>query len=368
MMAKVPVAGQTYTFGVNVVSQGDTDIYQAAATIAAGDFQRSINGAAFENLDNLPTVTPAGGKRIQIVLSAAETTAAGAGGHIHIVGSDAAGTEWQDISIEVTVYDADVPTGDIYGIVSNAGYGNSALATGIAAIPTTAAPSAADVADAVADEVLSGHADAGSLAVAITDILTDTGTTLPGAIAGVAAAVWGYTTRTLTSLSALVASIAAAVWAYATRTLTSTAAVTTAAVTGSALTITRAATYSATLSGLTISASWTALYLTIKRSKKSLDSGAVLQIVVSNPAAAATDGALYVEGAAATATQRTQAGLTVDQAAGTVTIAIADDLAYALAEHTSVYYDVKELLGGTSASHILTASTVTIEDPVTLAI
>lgn len=170
MTAKVPVAGQTYTFGVNVVSQGDTDIYQAAPTIAAGDFQRSINGAAFENMDNLPTVTPAGGKRIAIVLSAAETTAAGAGGHIHIVGSDAAGAEWQDISIEVTVFDADVATGDIYGIVSNAGYGNSALGTAIAAIPTMAAPSAADVADAVADEVLSGHVGAGSLAVAITDI------------------------------------------------------------------------------------------------------------------------------------------------------------------------------------------------------
>lgn len=107
-MSTVAIAGQTFTFGVSVPSQADDDIFQAAATIAAGDFQRSINGAAFANLDNLPTVTPAAGKRIQIVLSAAETTAAGAGGEIYIVASDQADDEWKDLAVGVKVFATDL--------------------------------------------------------------------------------------------------------------------------------------------------------------------------------------------------------------------------------------------------------------------
>ena len=107
-MTAVPVAGQTFTFGIGVGSQADTNVLQAAPAIAAGDIRRSINGAAFANLDNLPTVNPAGGKRIEIVLSAAETTAAGAGGEIFVLASDAAGTEWQDVAIGLRVYAADV--------------------------------------------------------------------------------------------------------------------------------------------------------------------------------------------------------------------------------------------------------------------
>lgn len=59
--------------------------------------------------------------------------------------------------------------------VNHITYGNSALADAVAAIPTAAAPSAADNADAVADELLAGHLTPGSLGVVITDILADTG-------------------------------------------------------------------------------------------------------------------------------------------------------------------------------------------------
>lgn len=104
MASSVPVAGETFTFGCSAISQADTDIFQAGATIAAGDFQRSINGGAFANLDNTPTVTPAAGKRIQFVISAAETTSAGAGGEIYIVGSDQAGDEWQDFGVSLRVF------------------------------------------------------------------------------------------------------------------------------------------------------------------------------------------------------------------------------------------------------------------------
>ena len=132
MASSVPVAGETFTFGCSAISQADTDIFQAGATIAAGDFQRSINGGAFANLDNTPTVTPAAGKRIQFIISAAETTSAGAGGEIYIVGSDQAGEEWQDFGISLRVFaenldslaDAvwdEVLTGATHNIATSAG-------------------------------------------------------------------------------------------------------------------------------------------------------------------------------------------------------------------------------------------------------
>ena len=102
-MPSIPLPGSTFTFSIPLVSQASSHVFQASATIAAGDFKRSINGGAFANMDNLPAVTPAAGKLVQIILSAAETTAAGEGGTIDIIGSDAAGAEWDDISIHVRV-------------------------------------------------------------------------------------------------------------------------------------------------------------------------------------------------------------------------------------------------------------------------
>jgi hypothetical protein len=166
-----PVAGQTYTFGWPVISQADTDIFKAAATIVAGDFQRSINGAAFANLDNLPTVTPAAGKRIEFVISAAETTAAGVGGEILIIASDQAGAEWQDLSVGLRVYAEDEPS----VATIQAGL---ATAASIAALPAAVWAAAvrtltsfgtlvADIVDAVLDELLAGHGVAGSVGEAL---------------------------------------------------------------------------------------------------------------------------------------------------------------------------------------------------------
>ena len=92
----MPIAGSTFTLGVALVQRADVRLLQVAPTIAAGDFQLSVNGGAFDNPDNLPTVTPAGGTRVEIVISAAETTAAGVGGEIWVRWIDAAGAEWCD--------------------------------------------------------------------------------------------------------------------------------------------------------------------------------------------------------------------------------------------------------------------------------
>ena len=109
-MTVLPVAGSTFTFGVSLEDQANAGLFKAGPTIAAGDFQRSINGGAFANLDNLPTVTPAAGVRVQIVLSAAETTSAAAGGNIYVRGVDASGDEWYDTAIEVRVAAAEIAT------------------------------------------------------------------------------------------------------------------------------------------------------------------------------------------------------------------------------------------------------------------
>lgn len=220
---------------------------------------------------------------------------------------------------------------------------------------------AQEVRDALKLAPSSGTAAAGSVDAQLSDGADKSDvSTLTTAISGSPAAVWGYTTRTLTSLSTLVASIAASVWVYATRTLTSTAAATTAAVTGSTLTLTSATTYEATLTGLTIPVTWTKAFLTFKKDKKYPDTQAVLQIAVSNPAAGTTDGALYVEGNAVT-TLRTQASLAMNQVLGTADVVVEDDLMALITEHAGLYYDLKVLKSGTSRSTVLTSGKANVE-------
>lgn len=156
-MSFVAVAGSTFTFGISLEDQANAGLFKAAPTIAAGDFQRSINGGAFSNLDNLPTVSPAAGRRVEIVLSASETTSAAAGGAIYIVGVDASGAEWYDVAVEVRVKAADLfnPASDTVGLVTTV--------TNLTNLPATAA-----------------------LEATAQSILVDTGTTLPGALATIA--------------------------------------------------------------------------------------------------------------------------------------------------------------------------------------
>jgi len=236
MATRVPVVGQTYTIGFKVVSVADTDNFQVNPTIAAGDFQISINGAAYENLDNLPTVTPAGGRRIQVVISAAETTAAGDGGEIDINGTDGAGDEWQSTGATLRVYAADVPTmattmaADLVSILGTAltetagqiaaafkKFFDKAAPTGtVNSLPDAVAGASGGV--AIVGSVM-GKSPATLAAGDVTGNLpadvkaytvqpTVTGATLAaGERTTLYAGIWSYATRTLTSLSALLQSI-----------------------------------------------------------------------------------------------------------------------------------------------------------------
>lgn len=119
-MTTVAVAGSTFTFEIpGLYSQADTRLFQTAPTIAAGDFKRSINGAALTNLDNMPAVTPAGGAQVQVILSVAETTAAAAGGRINILWRDAVGAQWCDGGCIVFVHAAEPSVANIAAGVWN---------------------------------------------------------------------------------------------------------------------------------------------------------------------------------------------------------------------------------------------------------
>lgn len=68
-----PLKNQEFTFPLTLESYASPGTLQANPTIAAGDFQISKDGGTFANLTNLPTVTPTGGKRVEVVLTATET-------------------------------------------------------------------------------------------------------------------------------------------------------------------------------------------------------------------------------------------------------------------------------------------------------
>lgn len=150
-MAGVPaVKNEARTFGIYLTSQANTNIFQVNPTLAAGDITGSTDGVAFGNVASA-TVTPAGGRRVEITLSAAQMN----GDVISWVASDQAGAEWQDLAGEFSTDTQQI--GDI---------------------PTAAA-----------------------IAVAVWAAATRTLTS----ISAIASDIWGYATRTLTQSAAQVA-------------------------------------------------------------------------------------------------------------------------------------------------------------------
>ncbi len=103
-MATLPVQNSGYTFYLALVSQANPQDFQVDPTIAAGDFQVSIDGGALANLINLPTVSPAGSFQVEVILASTEMT----GEKTSVVAIDAAGAEW-----EQTLVSIDVPAGSV---------------------------------------------------------------------------------------------------------------------------------------------------------------------------------------------------------------------------------------------------------------
>lgn len=125
------------------------------------------------------------------------------------------------------------------------------------------------------------------------------------------------------------------------------------------LTLYRGVTFAATVSGLTISASWTKIAFTVKTDLDLADTASTIQIVESNPGVG-TDGLLYLNGAAlASPITAADASLTVTQAAGTVAIALSDDATALLSRARSVHWDLKQWVS--SATTLLTSGSADIE-------
>jgi hypothetical protein len=92
-----PKRGVEYIFYLSLVSQADTKLLLANPTLAAGDVTISKDGGAFANLATLPTVTPASGYSVKVIVSATEMTA----DNVLIVFADAAGAQWCGVAINI---------------------------------------------------------------------------------------------------------------------------------------------------------------------------------------------------------------------------------------------------------------------------
>ena len=78
--------GVAYTFQVALLDR-TTGQHRDNPTIASGDFTRSIDSGTLSNLSNLPAVTPASTRQVQIVLSATEAECS----RVTVYARDAAG-------------------------------------------------------------------------------------------------------------------------------------------------------------------------------------------------------------------------------------------------------------------------------------
>lgn len=179
-------------------------------------------------------------------------------------------------------------------------------------------------------------------------IIADTGATEAAALAAIAA---------LNNLSA------AQVWAYAARTLTGTAAAQTNPVVGSTLNITRAATYSATLTGLSVPDGWTSARFTIKVASRKTEPdqvSAIIQILVT-ATPSASDG-LVILNCNTSGLTKADASLAISGTSATITIA--DDVTAKLAVAQNLVYDIK-FYHGSSLSTQATEATCNVVSAVT---
>lgn len=97
-----PVKNEEFKIRVGLASVATPGSFQSSPTIASGDWKVDIDGAGFNNLATLPTVSPAAGRAVLVELSASEMN----GNVITVQGVDQTSPkEWTDfmLSIPTTV-------------------------------------------------------------------------------------------------------------------------------------------------------------------------------------------------------------------------------------------------------------------------
>lgn len=203
-----PKKNTAFTFAIGLGSRLARPAFQAAPTLAAGDFKVSIDGGAFTNLATLPTVTPAGGTRVQIAMSAAEMN----GDNIMVQCIDAAGGEWDDVIItfDLSVRNADdlaTPTNITAGVITtvtnltNAPTAGDLTATMKTSV-TTAATAATPTAAAVTGAVGSVTGAVGSVTAGVT-VTTNNDKTGYGLSSAAVQAIWDALTSALTTVGSI---------------------------------------------------------------------------------------------------------------------------------------------------------------------
>lgn len=92
-----PKKNSAFTFSLSLVETAARPNFKANPTLATGDFKVSIDDGAFNNLATLPTVSPASGRNVKVVLSASEMN----GDRIVVQAVDAAGAEWDEVMVTI---------------------------------------------------------------------------------------------------------------------------------------------------------------------------------------------------------------------------------------------------------------------------
>lgn len=92
-----PKKNTAFTFSIGLIDLANRPFFKLNPTLATGDFKVSIDGAAFNNLATLPTVAPAGGRNVEVSLSAGEM----GGDRIVVQAVDVAGSEWDEVMITI---------------------------------------------------------------------------------------------------------------------------------------------------------------------------------------------------------------------------------------------------------------------------
>ena len=317
-----PVKNAAFTFSAILFSQADPKIFKLTPTLAAGDITVSIDdGAHWANITSLPAST-AGGELI-VALTAAEHN----GNRVMVRFHDVAGAEWCDLLVcwstvnAVTVASVDPTTPPTAAAVADAVWDEvitsghaiaDSAAVKLVAVPTGVAPTASQNADAVWDEMMSGHTAAGSAGDYMADV-----------------AALGDP------------------WAAPVRTLTSSAAATLAAITGSTLVIQRGDTYdSPPLTGLAPNTGYVSIDFTVKESTSDSDTKAILRI--RKNASGANDGLLTLnaETVDTIGTVTAADGAIAVNSATSLTISLSAAASRLLSPARGLYYDIQYIFAG----------------------
>lgn len=195
-------------------------------------------------------------------------------------------------------------------------------------------------------------ADSGNNTIArgILQHTNSTGTERPASIdwASIASpdATVSLSNTTIATVTNLATAALAAIWSYATRTLTGASqSVGNSLSAGATVTAYRASTWDVTLTGLGVLTGWTKLVVTLRSDLDADDDDSLVQIQLSSPSAA-SDGLLYINGAAAT-TKANGSIVVNDAVTGSITISLAA-VESAKLSHQRTKYDVKKFVGSTA--------------------